>query len=115
MNYNELKFQDKYIGKKLISGARTFIVSNDLSANDKKYIYNLITKQVFDIFNTPSIEVKMSEPVTQKEVQVIEVKNIQNDESNLDDKSLKELRIMFPNITARSKKEFIKELKESKN
>lgn len=117
MNFNELTFQEKYIGKKVISGARQFVLSNDMPEKDKKFIYNMITKQVFDIFSTPKLTVNMSAPVTQKEIEIIEVKKVSIDlkkTDNLQDKTLKELRILFPGIKARSKDEFIKELKESK-
>jgi len=77
MNYDNLKIKSKFIGKTIFDNNKSYILSNDLSANDKKYIYNLITKSVFDIYIDELdkiVEIHISEPVTEKEVKVIEVK-----------------------------------------
>lgn len=73
MDYNSLKIKDKFIGKVLFDNNKSYILSNDLTENDKRYIYNMITKQVFDIFNEP-VEIFISAPVTEKEIKIIEVK-----------------------------------------
>lgn len=73
MDYNSLKIKDKFIGKTLFDNHKSYILSNDLTEKDKRYIYNMITKQIFDMYDEP-VEILISAPVTEKEIKIIEVK-----------------------------------------
>lgn len=73
MDYNSLKIKNKFIGKTLFDNHKSYILSNDLTEKDKRYIYNMITKQVFDMYDE-SLEILISAPVTEKEIKIIEVK-----------------------------------------
>lgn len=50
MDYSKLQFKEKYIGKTLADNNKSFELQNDLPEGEKRYIYNMITKEVFDIF-----------------------------------------------------------------
>ena len=48
MDYNKLKIKEKYKNQVINDGNRQYILNDELTASNKKYIYNLITKKIFD-------------------------------------------------------------------
>lgn len=76
MDYSKLIIKKEFLGKTLNTGVKNIPLTEDLSAKDKAYLYNLVTKNIFvygeDIEN--SIEVTKSPQ--SKTIKVINVKNI---------------------------------------
>lgn len=100
MNYEELKFLKKYIGVTLERGSKKFVLSNDMPADDKKFIFNLITNVVFDLYNE------------EEQIQETEIIYVSDEDSiNLEELSLKELRALYPSIKATSKQKFLEQIK----
>ena len=76
MNYEELQIKDRYNGDILMNNIKSFTLNDELTTEDKKYIYLTITKHVFTIF--PDVEeikeeikedkskVKINKPKTSK-------------------------------------------------
>lgn len=56
MDYNDLKIKERYIGDVVMNNIKSFILSDDMSIEDKKYIYLVITKHVFTIFPDDIVE-----------------------------------------------------------
>jgi|GEM_PF-5476260 len=97
-----IEIQEKRVGKKnviLDKGCSSCISS---AAN---IVFNYIT------FHEPK-EIDIEKPIPAEKVNVV-VKEVSGNE--LQDLSLKELRQLYPNIKARSVKEFIHELKQLQN
>lgn len=106
MDYENLKFQEKFIGKVLTRGSKSYTLSNDLPARDKKFIFNMICNSVFDIFSNiqkPEI-IYMSDFVNKEEVLQV------TSDKNIEELSLKELRVLYPNIKAASKAKFLEQI-----
>lgn len=83
MNYSELKIKKKFLGKKLQDHNKSFILTDDMDTKEKKYIFNMITKQVFiltqedieaeGLVKAPVVEEKKAEKPAEPETKVVEV------------------------------------------
>lgn len=82
MNYSELKIKPSFLGKTLKDHNKEYVLSDDMPERSKRYIYNMITKQVFvhksdeelesaPVPTKPKEEVK--ETVVKKTAEVINV------------------------------------------
>lgn len=50
MRYEDLRIKREYIGKYIQDGNKNIELTDDLSTSTKRYIYNMVTKSIFDIF-----------------------------------------------------------------
>ena len=76
MDFNNVNFKPEFLGKSLKDGNRTILMNSETSSSAKQYIYNMITKNVFDIF-------KKEEKVEEKETMIIHVKLDKNDNQDV--------------------------------
>lgn len=77
MNYEDLKIKEELIGKFITDCGKTIELSNELPTSTKRYIYNMITKNVFDIYKKEVVIEQTIEQVIEdiKDIEIIEVKN----------------------------------------
>jgi hypothetical protein len=49
MDYEKLIIKTEHLGKLLYDNSKQFVLTNDLTNDDKRYIFEMITKSVFII------------------------------------------------------------------
>lgn len=81
MDFTNIKIKEKYIGKSITMFNETIVLTNDLDNKKKAYIYNMITKSVFDIFKEKDkdiedksdiVTIEISAPVKEEEIKQVE-------------------------------------------
>lgn len=77
MNYEDLKIKEELIGKYITDCGKTIELTNELPTATKRYIYNMISKNVFDIYKKDVIIEKTIDEVIEdtKDIEIIEIKN----------------------------------------
>lgn len=81
MEYEKLIIKSEYIGKTIFDNNKTFILNDEITTQDKRYIFEMITKQVFDMHaTTPQTTkkivdgdniIKLSRPVGEAEIKAV--------------------------------------------
>lgn len=73
MNYEDLKIKEKYIGKFIQDTNRKIELTNELPTTTKRYIFNMITKEIFDIYIEKDEEIIDTESTIYNNVEEIEI------------------------------------------
>lgn len=71
MNYSELKIQEQYIGITVGNQFKPILLTNDMSDADKAYVYNRISKKVFDIYKNEEVDTNTKVDTSDKKIEIV--------------------------------------------
>lgn len=71
MNYSELKIQEQYIGITVGNQFKPILLSNEMSDADKAYVYNRISKKVFDIYIDEEVNTTAEVDTSDKKIEIV--------------------------------------------